>query len=103
MKIYKRIVPTIIRLQIIKQKHKTLYLPLCETTLEEVKKMVQTVITKQSISPFTMSKKTQVCIIELTGTKRGRYDSVCFRGLDPSEVVKLIKEHIKTLNSKHHE
>lgn len=72
------------------------YLPLIETTMEEVETMISDLLQKQSVSPFIKAYRTKIEIRESFKAKNGRYNEITFVGLSPQETMDLIINHINT-------
>lgn len=95
MKLYNREPLYLIRLQITQQKQKTEYVNLSDTTLDEVKEWIISLIEAQHISPFEKNK-TSVNIREAVGGKNGKGFNISFRGLTPEETKKLIIDSLQS-------
>ena len=95
MKIFEDKPAELIRLMISRQGDCTQYITLCECTMDDVLIMVNYLISMQTISPFTSSKKVSVVVREALGGKNGISKSISFRGMSTNEVYKLITEYIE--------
>lgn len=89
MKIYNPEPKDLIRLQIVKQKHETQYLTLCECTADEAKTYIQSLI-KDKVSVFPEESRTTIHVREAKGAVNGKSRSFYFYGLTPREVYDLI-------------
>lgn len=75
------------------------HLSLIDTTIEEVREMLKTLIEKQNLSPFIGGKVTSIVIREYLPypvSKLGAQAALSFRGLTPKETLTLIITHLKT-------
>ena len=100
MKIFENKARKLIRLQIVCQGYQTCYVSLEETTMAEVKAMVEKVILAQNLSPFYKGKRTAVNIretLENEKGKNGKSVSVSFCGLIPIAVKELVVAHVEHL------
>lgn len=84
----------IIRLQIIKQGAQTEYINLVDTTIEDVKEWLKTLINAQNLSIFEEGRKTMINIRESVGGENGRSTSLSFRGLNPKQTFDLIIKNL---------
>jgi len=87
--------PTILRINIKKQKTKTQFITICECTQKECYEYIKDLIEKQNISPFQTGSVTNIEIRIGIGGINGKSISLSFRGLEPIEVYELITNSLK--------
>lgn len=98
MKLYKHEYTFFIRLTIKRRGDKNLYLPLIETTLDDVEEMLRLAIRSATIDPLLKCSTTKIEMREATGGQNGAYRQLSFRGLSPTETHDLIIYFINKLN-----
>lgn len=82
--------PLLIRVNIKKSGEETKHITLCETTQNEVKKWVVSILENQKINPLYCGKRTTIEIRESVGAKNGKSISVPLKGLTVNEVYNIL-------------
>ncbi len=94
MKIYEPKPIHLIRLTISKKDHETKYLNFTEVTQQDCIKKVTSVIDELKLSVFQEGNQTRMDFRDCIGGKNGKCKSVSFKGLNPTELHKLLIEKI---------
>lgn len=90
MKLYDHVPPTLMRVNIKKQGHKTEHLAFEEAGQDELLNWLRSLIEGQGLSIFATGKITTVEVRESIKGINGKTKSFYFRGLDPHEVKTII-------------
>ena len=92
MEYYKPAPPVlIIRVNVKRQGEKTMHINLCETTLDEVERLVKEAIEEKNISPFQKGSVINVEMREALGGDNLKSISLSFRGLTIQETHDILK------------
>ena len=86
--------PTLMRINIKQQGHKTEHLTIEQTTQHELLEWLKKLIERQNLSIFATGKVTAVEVREGIGSTNGKSVSFSFKGLTPLDVKHLILKHI---------
>ena len=95
MKIYEPKPLHLIRLTISKKDEETKYLNFTEVSQQECMKIVTSIIEELKLSVFQSGVNTRMDFRDCIGSKNGKCLSVSFKGLNPTELQKLLKEKIE--------
>ena len=93
MKIYKHEPTYVIRVRVTQKGKKSENITLCETTPQEVEGMCVKAIESLNLPNFSKEYSTSINIRESHGTN-GKSITISFKGLTPSETIKLITNQV---------
>jgi len=98
MKIYEPKPIHLIRLTISKKDFETKYLNFINVSQIDCIKKVTSIIDELKLSVFQEGNQTRMDFRDCVGGKNGKCKSVSFKGLNPTELHKLLTEKIEILN-----
>ena len=95
MKIYEPKPLHLIRLTISKKDEETKYLNFIDINQEDCIKKVTSIIDELKLSVFQEGNNTRMDFRDCIGGKNGKCKSISFKGLNPTELHKLLTEKIE--------